>query len=278
MDLEGRGHPPHHPGHVRHRRVRPRPRPRARDHEAYHRYIGRVLRRRPETAQGDRPVSGAAPEEAAKTIDAQSGRPDGWRPSPPYCPRACPSTTRAWSRSGRRWTPTTCRCSTTRSSTSPRTSRVIATSGATSSSPAPPPTRGAPNDYRATSCSAACSIVPAAPDGFAECSAGWLPAWLVRLRGQAEYMRHACPRSVDEPLDYAASGHVFCGIELYEGEKSRSRSSRRRRRVILYQSDYPHNGWEFPSSPDIALSWTGIGETAMHKLMYDNAARYLRLV
>ena len=42
--------------------------------------------------------------------------------------------------------------------------------------------------------------------------------------------------------------------------------------VIMYQSDYPHNGCEFPTSPDIALGWTGIGETAMRKLMYDNAA------
>lgn len=115
--------------------------------------------------------------------------------------------------------------------------------------------------------------------GFSECSAGWLPAWLVRLRGQAEYMRGALPESVRDPLDYAREGRVFCGIELYEGEEiAKSINALLGDGVIMYQSDYPHNGCEFPSSPDIALSWTGIGETAMRKLMYDNAARYLRLV
>src|SRR5215831_5927406 len=40
-----------------------------------------------------------------------------------------------------------------------------------------------------------------------------------RLRVQAEYMRHAVPEiELDEPLDYARAGRVFCGIELYEGE------------------------------------------------------------
>jgi predicted TIM-barrel fold metal-dependent hydrolase len=114
--------------------------------------------------------------------------------------------------------------------------------------------------------------------GFSECSAGWLPAWLVRLRGQAEYMRGALPESVRDPLDYAREGRVFCGIELYEGEEiAKSINELLGDGVIMYQSDYPHNGCEFPSSPDIALSWTGIGEEAMRKLMYDNAARYLRM-
>ena len=115
--------------------------------------------------------------------------------------------------------------------------------------------------------------------GFSECSAGWLPAWLVRLRGQAKYMRRALPESVRDPLDYAREGRVFCGIELYEGEAiAKSINELLGDGVIMYQSDYPHNGCEYPTSPDIALSWTGIGEASMRKLMYDNAARYLRLV
>jgi uncharacterized protein len=115
--------------------------------------------------------------------------------------------------------------------------------------------------------------------GFSECSAGWLPAWLVRLRGQAEYMRRALPDTVRDPVEYAREGRVFCGIELYEGEPiAKSINELLGDGVIMFQSDYPHNGCEFPNSPDIALQWTGIGETAMRKLMYDNAARYLRLV
>jgi predicted TIM-barrel fold metal-dependent hydrolase len=91
-------------------------------------------------------------------------------------------------------------------------------------------------------------------------------------------MRGALPESVRDPLDYAREGRVFCGIELYEGEEiAKSINELLGDGVIMYQSDYPHNGCEFPSSPDIALSWTGIGEQAMRKLMYDNAARYLRM-
>jgi predicted TIM-barrel fold metal-dependent hydrolase len=113
--------------------------------------------------------------------------------------------------------------------------------------------------------------------GFAECSAGWLPAWLVRLRGQAEYMRRALPDNVRDPLDYAREGHIYCGIELYEGEEiAQSINDLLGDGVIMYQSDYPHNGCEFPSSPDIALSWTGLGEKSMEKLMSGNAERYLK--
>jgi predicted TIM-barrel fold metal-dependent hydrolase len=114
--------------------------------------------------------------------------------------------------------------------------------------------------------------------GFAECSAGWLPAWLVRLRGQANYMKRALPEGVRDPLDYAREGRVFCGIELYEGEEiAKMINELLGDGVIMYQSDYPHNGCEYPSSPDIALGWTGLGEASMRKLMYDNAAAYLRL-
>ena len=116
--------------------------------------------------------------------------------------------------------------------------------------------------------------------GFSECSAGWLPAWLIRSArpGRLHEAAHY-PRAVRDPVDYAREGRVFCGIELYEGEEmAKSINELLGDGVIMFQSDYPHNGCEFPNSPDIALQWTGIGETAMRKLMYDNAARYLRLV
>jgi predicted TIM-barrel fold metal-dependent hydrolase len=114
--------------------------------------------------------------------------------------------------------------------------------------------------------------------GFAECSAGWLPAWLVRLRGQAEYLRRALPEQLRDPLDYAREGHIFCGIELYEGEEiARSINDLLGDGVIMYQSDFPHNGCEFPNSPDIALGWSGLGEEAMVKLMSGNAERYLKM-
>ena len=115
--------------------------------------------------------------------------------------------------------------------------------------------------------------------GFAECSAGWLPGWLVRLGGQKRYMRHAVPETkLDDPLDYARAGHVFCGIELYEGETlAKSIVDVVGEDVLMYQSDYPHPGGEFPDSPAVVLGWTSLGEAAMTKLLSGNAERFLRL-
>jgi predicted TIM-barrel fold metal-dependent hydrolase len=115
--------------------------------------------------------------------------------------------------------------------------------------------------------------------GFAECSAGWLPGWLVRLGGQKRYMRHAVPETkLDDPLDYARAGHVFCGIELYEGETlARSIVDVVGEDVLMYQSDYPHPGGEFPDSPAVVLGWTSLGDGAMRRLLSGNAERFLRL-
>ena len=67
-------------------------------------------------------------------------------------------------------------------------------------------------------------------------------------------MKRALPEGVREPLDYAREGRVFCGIELYEGEAmAKSINELLGDGVIMYQSDYPHNGCEYPNSPDIAL-------------------------
>jgi len=115
--------------------------------------------------------------------------------------------------------------------------------------------------------------------GFAECSAGWLPGWLVRLGGQARYMRHAVPElELDEPLDYARTGRVFCGIELYEGETlAKSIVDVVGDGVLLYQSDYPHPGGEFPNSPAVVLGWKALGDAGLGKVLGGNAERFLRL-
>jgi len=47
--------------------------------------------------------------------------------------------------------------------------------------------------------------------------------------------------------------------------------------VLMYESDYPHPESQFPDSPAEVIGWTSLGETALRKLLYDNAARYLRL-
>jgi predicted TIM-barrel fold metal-dependent hydrolase len=115
--------------------------------------------------------------------------------------------------------------------------------------------------------------------GFAECSAGWLPGWLVRLQGQAAYMSHAVPALKSTPLEYARDGRIFCGIELYEGEAmAKAIVDVCGDGVLMYQSDYPHPGAEFPNSPDTVRSWKALGEDAITKILGGNAERYLRLL
>ena len=116
--------------------------------------------------------------------------------------------------------------------------------------------------------------------GFAECSAGWLPAWLNRLEGQSQYMASKVPHREMTPTEYAQNGRIFCGIELYEGEKiAESVISILGDGVLMYSSDYPHNQAEFPNSPDIVLKWEDtIGKENMTKLMSTNAEKYMRIL
>lgn len=115
--------------------------------------------------------------------------------------------------------------------------------------------------------------------GFAECSAGWLPGWLTRLEGQAHYLRRALPERAKTPMEHANDGKVFVGIEPYEGAAMcKAIIDVCGDGVLMFQSDYPHGQCLFPETPDAILEWeSAIGTEAMRKLMWDNAARYLRL-
>jgi len=71
---------------------------------------------------------------------------------------------------------------------------------------------------------------------------------------------------------------VYCGVELYEGAATvRSIIELVGDDAIMYQSDYPHDQCKFPTSTDVVLSWEGLSESTMRKLMSENAERYLRL-
>ena len=124
-----------------------------------------------------------------------------------------------------------------------------------------------------------CDRYPNLRIGFAECSAGWLPAWLTRLQGQATYMRTILPEVKHTPLEYAQQGRVFVGIEPYEGAGiAKAIIDICGDGVLMFQSDYPHGQCMFPVTPEAILAWEPeIGADAMRKLMWDNAARYLRM-
>ena len=143
----------------------------------------------------------------------------------------------------------------------------------------PPPTHGAPSACSGTSSSAACSTssrtcasaLPSAVPGG--CQRGWSGCG-AKPSTCVEPCRPTCATHSRSRRE----GHIFCGIELYEGEEiARSINDLLGDGVIMYQSDFPHNGCLFPSSPDVALSWTGLGEASMRRLMSENAERYLRL-
>jgi len=113
--------------------------------------------------------------------------------------------------------------------------------------------------------------------GFAEVGAGWLPFWLYRLRGQVDYMRQAVPAVVRDPLEYAAEGRIFVGLEFYEGEEmARSVIDVLGDGVLMWQSDFPHPQCDWPDSPDPIFTWSRITDTERRKLLADNAERYLR--
>jgi predicted TIM-barrel fold metal-dependent hydrolase len=114
--------------------------------------------------------------------------------------------------------------------------------------------------------------------GFAECSTGWLGAWLVRLDGQANYLRKSLPETKHTALEYAQLGRVFCGIEPYEGvETARSLMEIVGDGTMMYQSDYPHDQCLFPDTTSTVLDWD-LPEDTKRKIMSENAARYLRLL
>jgi predicted TIM-barrel fold metal-dependent hydrolase len=113
--------------------------------------------------------------------------------------------------------------------------------------------------------------------GFAECSGGWVAGWLNRLTYQAAYLSTTLPTTNRTPLEYAQDGRVFCGVELDEGPGMvRSVMELVGDGILMYSSDYPHGGCQFPASPDVVLGWQELGEPVLRKLFSENAERYLR--
>jgi predicted TIM-barrel fold metal-dependent hydrolase len=109
---------------------------------------------------------------------------------------------------------------------------------------------------------------------------GWLPHWLLRLTRQMEYVSGAVPADLKHtPLEYAQMGRVFCGIDLSEGpEMTKAVIDLLGDHVLMFESDYPHPETVFPDHVDSVIAWQDVlGEEALRKLMFDNAARFFRL-
>jgi hypothetical protein len=116
--------------------------------------------------------------------------------------------------------------------------------------------------------------------GTLETGHGWLPHWLVRLTRQIDYVRGSVsPKVQHTPVEYARMGRVYCGIDFSEGvELTRSVIDLIGDHVLMFESDYPHPETIFPDHADAVIGWRKtLGETAMQKLMWENAARFFRL-
>ncbi len=114
--------------------------------------------------------------------------------------------------------------------------------------------------------------------GFSETGVGWLPQWLRRLDMQSRHLVGSGPALKRKPSEYAAAGHVYCGIELYEGEEvARFVNEVLGDGVLMYQSDYPHAQCQFPDSPAVPLAWGGLTADQRTRLFSGNAESYLRM-
>lgn len=114
--------------------------------------------------------------------------------------------------------------------------------------------------------------------GFSETGSGWLPEWLLRLDGQSKHLKSDGPALEMLPSEYAMAGHVFCGIEFYEGEKVfKYVTDVLGDGVLMYTSDFPHAQCQFPDSPGVFLSWDIPDQSHKEKLFSGNAERFLRM-
>jgi predicted TIM-barrel fold metal-dependent hydrolase len=118
--------------------------------------------------------------------------------------------------------------------------------------------------------------------GFAEVGASWLPFWLRRLGGQAEYMAVMVPDMKKHPVDYAQEGRIVVGYEFYEGEElARAIFETLGENCLAYQSDFPHPQCNYPTSPDPLLEWKlwdDLGEGLKQKFFSGNADKMMRIV
>lgn len=116
--------------------------------------------------------------------------------------------------------------------------------------------------------------------GFIETGHGWLPAWVLRLTRQVEYVKGVTPPDLQHtPIEYIHMGRVACGIDFAEGlPMTKAAIDVVGEHVFLYQSDYPHPDSLFPDTADAFLAWEDtLGPSLMRKVMSENAAGFFRL-
>ena len=109
-----------------------------------------------------------------------------------------------------------------------------------------------------------------------------LPQWVIRLGQMIQYVSGTTPPLQYTPLEYVQQGRFRCAAEPFEGpEMTRACIDILGEDALMHQSDYPHGEAYFPETAGMVIHWpiwSVLGEQALRKHMYDNAAKFLRLI
>jgi len=96
------------------------------------------------------------------------------------------------------------------------------------------------------------------------------------------YVSGTTPKLQYTPLEYVQQGRFKCAAEPFEGPAmTKACIDILGDGVLMHQSDYPHGEAYFPETAGMVIQWpiwSVLGEQALRKHMYDNAASFLRLV
>ena len=117
---------------------------------------------------------------------------------------------------------------------------------------------------------------------MSEVGHGWLPNWVIRLGFNKSYVQGVTPDLKYTPLEYCQMGRFRCAAEPFEGPAmTKACVEILGEDCLMHQSDYPHGQAWFPETAKEVIDWDfwpTFGKDALQKHMYDNAAKFLRMI
>jgi len=97
-----------------------------------------------------------------------------------------------------------------------------------------------------------------------------------------QYVSGTTPKLQYTPLEYVQQGRFRCAAEPFEGpEMTEACIDILGPEALMQQSGYPHGETYFPETASLVINWpiwSVLGEPALRRHMYDNAAAFLRLL
>ncbi len=115
-------------------------------------------------------------------------------------------------------------------------------------------------------------LFPRLRAGFFECGAGWMPWFIASLDFNYVPGSSIVPNLKRKPSEIIAAGQVFVGIEPDEAELAHCVDTLGED-FLLFSTDYPHPGSEWPDGVQCVLDQEGLSDTATYKILGGNALR-----